>query len=205
MLAKKLTLVNNTSIPTLKPLKRKSKRTKDHLELNLPEGLIDKVGELKDQIKNLEVEYKTLLADVHAEFSETMKKLEMIGEFETTMVAKGEKYKATITRKNQFSKIDYDESEVICAAIGEQAYDSLIDEKVTASLKGDWFNFAAEATAKGFDNIHEYFELTQYLMPKKNALETRAQLRGIIEPSHDKCIDDLIGQIQYKPSVRMKK
>ncbi len=201
-IAKKLQLVNNNQL-ALKPLKTRSKRGKEYPQLNYPSEKIDELVSLKEQLADLQVLYKTQLAELHQQFAaQCQMETEALV---TTMLAKGKNNQITITRKDQYTKLDFGESDRLGEMLGDELYDELFDERVDAELKVNWFDFAVEAASKGFENISDYFKLTQYLQLGKGAMETRLKARMKMDDITAHHVDEVFKQCQYKPSIRLKK
>ena len=194
---------NVVNLHSLKPLKRASKRKKDHPELDIPAQLVDRYISYQQQLKEMETVFKSLQEEVQQEFKRAIVAAEKRGESHTTMTAAGTIGEITITTKNQYSKIDAGESEHLHRAMGA-TFDQLLDECQEVKLKGDWHEFLDAAFAAGWLEVGEWFDVKNFLTIRKNGLETRAKLRRELGHWPMKMVDDLFAQTQYKPSIRVK-
>jgi len=198
-------LAKLSTVKPLRPLKKSSKKKAEYPKLPFSPTKIDRIIKLKEKMDNAKAEYESELDELRGTFNRWCKEHETKGMFYKTALAKGYDRKATITRKDQYSKISQDNAEYLSNMLGE-LFETFFQQETDAKLACSWEKFAIDAVASGFDNVQDYFELTDYIKIKSGTLNELSKLREKQpESSQVQILDEIIEQCQYKPSLRVKK
>ncbi len=200
--AKIIPIVKPKSPMSLKPATRSSKAKKIHTPITATSELIDRVGELNQQKKDIEAEYRLALTELQGHFSEQVVNAESDGQVLTTLACEGDEYKYKMTRKNQYSKIDMSESDALMSALGDDVFFGLVVERADVKMAPDVdVELLESILMEAGHDPNDFFSTRQYLTLHNDTIERSANLRGVVSAATMSYVDELVGSLQYKPSI----
>lgn len=149
--------------------------------------------------KGLEAQRKTF--DPLAQ--QTQLDAEKRGAFATKVIFQGSKARAVFSITNALSRISADSAPVVREQVGP-AFDRLFEPSETMSVRPDKLeDLKAAIELSGLD-ADEFFVTTTTYHPVKDFRRERFTLRGELSESQNEALDEVVGQIQQRPTLTVK-
>lgn len=177
----------------------------EKLVLTGHEAVASRLRERAQQIDTLEAEQKIESAEIIAAAKILRREAEATGAFtKTVAVATEEGSPISLVFADKYSDVDVAHEPALRAALGA-SYDTCFRRQAKVKARGDLTVEKLQALlGDKFGAFCTAFDVTEYLTPVDGFMETRANMRRGMSNELNAAVDQVVDQVQYKPSVRLK-
>jgi hypothetical protein len=178
--------------------------TKEKLVID---GLEDQAASLREKSKEIDAlsaEYDILKTEILGVCANKRLAAELDGDFHKTLaVESSDGHPLLVLFQDKYSKVAVEHEKALVKALGDH-FESLFRKSCEIKPRGD-------LTKKGLRNLlgdkYDAFiaavDVTEFLALESSFMEKRAAMRRSLDADTNEAIDQIVGQVQHKPAVKV--